>query len=64
VHESAPKEFKEKQEAKKRKYGCKGKEKGNGVNPKNPNKKQKGNDKEKKHCTFFNFDKGTCRYGA
>ena len=64
VHESAPKEFKEKQEAKKRKYGGNGKEKGKGAGPRNPNKKQRGNDKEKKHCTFFNFGKGTCRYGA
>ena len=58
VHDCAPKEFREKQETKKRKYGGKG---GND-DPKAPSKKHKGNDK--KHCTFFNFGKGTCRFGA
>ncbi len=57
VHDCAPKEFREKQEMKKRKYGGKG----GGDNPKSP-KKQKGNDK--KHCTFYNFGKGNCRFGA
>ncbi len=44
VHDCAPKEFKEKQEMKKRKYG------GKGAGPRNnPKKQKKGNEKETMH---------------
>jgi hypothetical protein len=56
-YDCAPKEFKEKQEMKKPKYG------GKWANAGNPPKKQKkGN--EKKPCTIYNFGKGNCRNGA
>jgi hypothetical protein len=60
VHSSAPAEWKQKQEDKKRKYGGKddGEKRGNAQ----PTKYQRAG--EKKHCWNFDFGKGSCRNGA
>ena len=60
VHSSAPAEWKQKQEEKKRKYG--GRDEGSKGGNAQPTKYQRTG--EKKHCWNYDFGKGSCRNGA